>query len=148
MVGLYNSLIYNYLCNQCPSSLTLWVRIPLHTTLCYKVSQWLAAGRWLSPGTLVSSTNKTDRHDITEILLKVALNTITLTPNPIKVTNLLNKLFNFLQISFYTCPVQWGFSFFISLEKKLKIYKPVQQIYFTHIKLYKETWLTFPCTVV
>ena len=31
------------------------------------------------PGTPVSSTNKTDRHDITEILLKVALNTITLT---------------------------------------------------------------------
>jgi hypothetical protein len=28
---------------------------------------------------LVSSTNKTDRHNITEILLKVALNTITLT---------------------------------------------------------------------
>jgi len=27
-------------------------------------------------GTPVSSTNKTDRHDITEILLKVALNTI------------------------------------------------------------------------
>ena len=27
-------------------------------------------------GTLVSSTNKPDRHDITEILLKVALNTI------------------------------------------------------------------------
>jgi hypothetical protein len=30
------------------------------------------------PGTPVSSTNKTDCHDITEILLKVALNTITL----------------------------------------------------------------------
>ena len=28
-----------------------------------------------SSGTLVSSTNKTDRHDIAEILLKVALNT-------------------------------------------------------------------------
>jgi hypothetical protein len=27
------------------------------------------------PGPLVSSTNKTDRHDITEMLLKVALNT-------------------------------------------------------------------------
>ena len=27
----------------------------------------------------LSYTNKTDRHDITEILLKVALNTITLT---------------------------------------------------------------------
>jgi hypothetical protein len=32
---------------------------------------------WLfSPGTPVSSNNKTDLHDITEILLKVALNTI------------------------------------------------------------------------
>jgi hypothetical protein len=30
----------------------------------------------LQIGTLVSSTNNTDRHDITEILLKVALNTI------------------------------------------------------------------------
>jgi cobalamin-dependent methionine synthase I len=28
-------------------------------------------------GTPVISTNKTDRHDITEILLKVVLNTIT-----------------------------------------------------------------------
>jgi hypothetical protein len=28
--------------------------------------------------TPVSSTNKTDRHDITKVLLKVALNTITL----------------------------------------------------------------------
>ena len=31
----------------------------------------------VSPGTLVSSSNKTDRRDITGILLKVALNTIT-----------------------------------------------------------------------
>jgi len=30
----------------------------------------------ISPGPPVSSTNKTDRHDITEIVLKVALNTI------------------------------------------------------------------------
>jgi hypothetical protein len=35
-----------------------------------------AAGRWFSPGPPVSSTNKNDRNDITEILLKVALNTI------------------------------------------------------------------------
>jgi hypothetical protein len=34
------------------------------------------AGRWFSLGTPVSSTNKTDHDDITEILLKVALNTI------------------------------------------------------------------------
>jgi hypothetical protein len=38
----------------------------------------LAAGRWFSPGTPDSSKNKTDRHDITDILLKVPLNTITL----------------------------------------------------------------------
>jgi hypothetical protein len=30
---------------------------------------------WFSPGPLVSSTNKTDRHDIAEILLKMALST-------------------------------------------------------------------------
>ena len=30
-------------------------------------------GRWFSPGTLASSTTKTGRHDIAEILLKVAL---------------------------------------------------------------------------
>jgi hypothetical protein len=34
----------------------------------------LATGQWFSPGTPVSCTNKTDRHDITGILLKVALN--------------------------------------------------------------------------
>ena len=41
-----------------------------------KVYQLLAHGRWFSPGTPVSSTTKTGRHDIAEILLKVALNTI------------------------------------------------------------------------
>ena len=39
-----------------------------------------AAGQWFSPRTPVSSTNKTDRNDITEILLKVVLNTTTLIP--------------------------------------------------------------------
>ena len=40
-----------------------------------KVYQLLAHGRWFFPGTLASSTTKTGRHDIAEILLKVALNT-------------------------------------------------------------------------
>ena len=40
-----------------------------------KVYQLLAHGRRFSPGTLASSTTKTGRHDIAEILLKVALNT-------------------------------------------------------------------------
>jgi hypothetical protein len=41
-----------------------------------KVYQLLAHGRWFSPGTPASSTAKTGRHDIAEILLKVALSTI------------------------------------------------------------------------
>jgi len=31
-----------------------------------KVYQWLACGRWFSPGTPASSTTKTGRHDIAE----------------------------------------------------------------------------------
>jgi hypothetical protein len=38
--------------------------------------QLLAHGPWFFPGTLASSTTKTGCHDIAEILLKVALNTI------------------------------------------------------------------------
>jgi hypothetical protein len=33
-------------------------------------------GWWFSPGTSVSSTNKPDLHDMTEILLKGTINTI------------------------------------------------------------------------
>jgi hypothetical protein len=39
------------------------------------------AGRLFSSGSPVSSTNKSDLHDIAEILLKVALNTIAITSN-------------------------------------------------------------------
>ena len=41
-----------------------------------KVYQLLVHGRWFSPGTPASSTTKTGCHDISDILLKVALNTI------------------------------------------------------------------------
>ena len=72
----HGSWIYNYLCNQCLSPLIFWVWISIRarcTTLCDKVCQWLA---WFTPGTPDSSTNKTDCHDITEILFKEALSTI------------------------------------------------------------------------
>jgi hypothetical protein len=39
-----------------------------------KVYQLLAHGRWFSSGTPASTTTKTGRHDIAEILLKAALN--------------------------------------------------------------------------
>jgi hypothetical protein len=48
----------------------------LDTTLCDKVCQCLATCQWFSPSTPVSSTNKTDRYDITEVLLTVTLNII------------------------------------------------------------------------
>ena len=42
----------------------------LDTTLCDQIGQWIYSG------TSGSSTNNTDLHDVAEILLKVALNTI------------------------------------------------------------------------
>ena len=75
-----NSVEQSYLIRSL-SPLTLWVWILLRwgvldTTLCDKFFQWLLAGQCFFP---VSSTNKTDGYDITEILLKGALNTIPLT---------------------------------------------------------------------
>ena len=71
-----------------------------------KVYQLLAHGRWFSPGTPASSTTKTGRHDIAEILLKVALNTKN--ENQIesiyKITTILseNIICNYLQFSIYS----------------------------------------------
>jgi hypothetical protein len=48
---------------------------------------------------VVSATNKTDRHDITEILLKVALNTITLSP----IKDKKNKITSLREILTKTC---------------------------------------------
>jgi hypothetical protein len=59
--------------------------------------QLLANGRWFSPGTPASSTTKTGRHDIAEILLKVALNTI----NQIK-TNQMSPTVLFI-VLYYEC---------------------------------------------
>ena len=45
-----------------------------------KVYQLLAHCRWFSSGTPASSATKIGRHDVVEILLKVALNTINQNP--------------------------------------------------------------------
>jgi hypothetical protein len=58
------------------------MRSVFDSTLCDKVCQLFATGRWFSTGTPISSTDKIDRQDITEILLKVALSTIK--PNQTK----------------------------------------------------------------
>jgi hypothetical protein len=49
-----------------------------HLALNYLITHSLAAGRWFSPGTL-GTKNKTDRREISEILLKVVLNAIAIT---------------------------------------------------------------------
>ena len=50
----------------------------LDTALCDQDCQWLAECQWFSPGTPVSSANKTDRHNITEISLKVVVSILTI----------------------------------------------------------------------
>jgi hypothetical protein len=50
--------------------------------------QLLVHGRWFSPGTPSSSTTKTGRHYIAEILLEVALSTINQIKSLIKMNEL------------------------------------------------------------
>jgi hypothetical protein len=71
----------------------------LDTTLCDKVCQRLATGWWFSQCTPVSSSNETDRHNITEILLKVTLNIITLFYEVIWFAYLHSSLPTFMNVS-------------------------------------------------
>ena len=79
----------------------------LDRTLCGKVCQCLATGRWFSPDNLVSSTNITNRHDIinianrhdiSEILLKVMLSPITLTPTPSIISKKVHRIILMLKL--------------------------------------------------
>jgi hypothetical protein len=75
-----------------------WVRAQLckfqkrctgHAAACDTIYQLLAYRRWFSPGTPASSTTKIGRHDIAEILLKVALNTISVSgPLPFYISSM------------------------------------------------------------
>ena len=70
------SIFQNMACIRCPV-LKITEKGALNSQpQVIKVYQLLAHGRWFSPGSPASSTTKTGRHDIAEILLKVALNTI------------------------------------------------------------------------
>ena len=103
-----------------PVPLTLWVRTPLRraefdTTLCDKVFQRFVVDRWFYTrvGTSVSSTNKTDRYDIAEILFEVALNTITLTLNHL-------SIYLFIYLLFYCSPVVVNLNFiYVTVSSKV-----------------------------
>jgi hypothetical protein len=90
-------------------------------TLCDKLCQWLATGWWFSPGIPVSSTNKTDRHDKTEILLKVALNTITLSRKQI----ISFQLENFFHVNLF---IVYHFATYFFLQKLDGRFLPVNQL--------------------
>jgi hypothetical protein len=121
---LYGSWIYN----QCLSPLKYWVWILLvaggeqDTTLCDTVCRQVCGFLW------VSSTNKTDHHDITEILLKVALSTI-------KQTKLILHLRQFNIIYFYsqlTLYISSQLNFIINfVYYKWLCYEFLDTIYFT-----------------
>jgi hypothetical protein len=70
----------------CTSSM-LYNRFTQFAAISDKVYQLLTQGRWFSPGTPASSTTKTGRHDIAEILLKVALSTNNLIKSSIYIKN-------------------------------------------------------------
>ena len=83
-------------------------------------------GQWFSQGTPVSSTNKTDHHDITEILLKVVLNTISQTePNFHGFTNLIYWHTLSLVVS-------------IIVEKYLWHFNPLVKAFYRYINLKKK----------
>jgi hypothetical protein len=64
----YAISVYHY--HSCESESRSWQGV-LDIALCDKVSQLLAAGRWFSPITPVSSTNKTQCHNIAECGIKL-----------------------------------------------------------------------------
>ena len=76
VVGLPNNSYKSILRGFAPGFVNYKKRCTQLAAASDQVYQLLPHGRWFSTGTLASSTTKTSRHDIAEILLKVALNTI------------------------------------------------------------------------
>jgi hypothetical protein len=76
----------------------------LDTSVCDKDCQWLVVSQWFFLGILVSSTSKTDHHDITDILLNMVFTTVTLYPTcydlQLKIYILLVMIYNWRSISY------------------------------------------------
>ena len=103
---LVRQLFCYRLCCKC-----IWILLYLRTTL---VCQWLAIGWWLSLGTPLSFTNKTDRHDPTKTLLKMALSNQKKSKNRTTLCVLLEQQFH-LVINRFS-------NYFIDSDKHQKVH--------------------------
>jgi hypothetical protein len=126
--------------NQCLSQLMLWVRILLRqgildTTLCDKSVS--VTGQWFSPSTLISSTNKTDHHDITEILLKVALNAIT--------PKCISNHFNVSSFQFFYLSYNFFYTTFFSAFACNERFQTFSQILYIHYEFIFFSNIQFSC---
>jgi hypothetical protein len=87
------------LCNLCLSPLKMWLRTPDHGEV-YLIQRYVVFSGYCG-----FSTNKNDRHDIIEILLKVALNTIDQT-KPIEVFFITIGLYSYMHkcsLTIFSC---------------------------------------------
>jgi hypothetical protein len=91
-----------------------------------------ATGRWISPGPPVSSIKKTDRPDISEILLKVVLNTI-------------KQTFNALSKILTSC---WCFQerYLATLVSRSQISCLPSHWYHPHIQFLVKWWMVATCS--
>jgi hypothetical protein len=87
-----------YQSNQCLSPLTIeshsWGGVP-DTILCDQVCQYLAADRWFLYVSFINENLTKTIYNVTGILLKVASNTITITPELYKTSLKIQKMLYF-----------------------------------------------------
>ena len=127
-----------YLCYEIVSR--SW-RDVLDTTWCDKVCQWLASGRWwVSPSTPLSSTKTNNRHDMTDILLKVALKHHKPKPNPFiftfpKIRSFMKRRISCSSWSFFT----WNSFLKASLGFLISIYHMLKHVHWCIFVLKKYT---------
>ena len=88
------------------------VRTHILLTLCDEVCRWSAAGRWFSPSIPVSSTNKTDLHDITKWNI---VESDVKHHKPNQPTNQPSKSHNNLVSIFHTSPDLWKTKILLTL---------------------------------
>ena len=117
IVMIVCSWIFNYLCNQYLSPLMLWFRVPLMVRCTRYNIMWKFVRQ--VGGTPVSSTNKIDRHDIIEILLKVALNIIIIITSQIDI----NAIPRFSSVT-YIFPLYIYFDIRVNYYTQVYIYHP------------------------